>query len=73
MHGIYCLCEQTAKVDRSHYNNSLSHHKLIRIIYFSLINFLNSLTDLIHVKSTTVTAIQILRITYVSSGSTHNS
>ena len=30
MHGIYCLCEQTAKVDRSHYNNSLSHHKLIR-------------------------------------------
>ena len=30
MHGIYCLCEQTAKVDRSHYNNSLNHHKLIR-------------------------------------------
>ena len=30
MHDIYCLCEQTAKVDRSHYNNSLSHHKLIR-------------------------------------------
>ena len=30
MHGIYCLCEQTAKVDRSHYIISLSHHKLIR-------------------------------------------
>ena len=36
MHGtnvsIYCLCEQTAKVDRSHCNNSLNHHKLIRNI-----------------------------------------
>ena len=30
MHGIYCLCEQTGKVDRSHYKNSLRHHKLIR-------------------------------------------
>ena len=30
MHGIYCLCEQTAKIDRSHYNISLNHHKLIR-------------------------------------------
>ena len=29
-HGIYCLCEQTVKVDRSHYNISLCHHKLIR-------------------------------------------
>ena len=27
---LYCLCEQTAKVDRSHYIISLSHHKLIR-------------------------------------------
>ena len=30
MRGIYCLCEQTAKVDRLHYNISLSHHKLIK-------------------------------------------
>ena len=30
MHGIYCLCEQTAKVDRSHYNIILCHNKLIR-------------------------------------------
>ena len=32
MQGFYCLCEQTqtAKVDRSHYSISLSHHKLIR-------------------------------------------
>ena len=27
---LYCLCEQTAKVDRSHYIISLSHHKSIR-------------------------------------------
>ena len=27
---LHCLCEQTAKVDRSHYIISLSHHKLIR-------------------------------------------
>ena len=25
-----CLCEQTAKDDRSHYNHSLNHYKLIR-------------------------------------------
>ena len=30
MHGIYCLCEETAKVDRSHYIISVSHLKLIR-------------------------------------------
>ena len=24
MHGIYCLCEQTTKVDRTHDNNILS-------------------------------------------------
>ena len=29
-HGIYCLYGQTAKVDRSPYDNSLNHHKLIR-------------------------------------------
>ena len=27
---LFCLCKQTAKVDRSHYIISLSHHKLIR-------------------------------------------
>ena len=27
---LYCLCEQTVKVDRSHYIISLSHHTLIR-------------------------------------------
>ena len=44
------LCEQTAKVDRSHYNNSLSHHKLIRNFnLFQPYNFFNSLTDFIHV------------------------
>ena len=50
MHGIYCLCEQTAKDDRLHYDNSLSHHKSIKNFnLFSLINFLNSLTDVINV------------------------
>ena len=31
---IHCLCEQTSKVDRSHNNNSLNHHKLIRNFIF---------------------------------------
>ena len=30
IHGIYCSCEPLAKVDRSLYNNSWNHHKLIR-------------------------------------------
>ena len=72
MHGIYCLSEQTAKGDRSHYHNSLSHPKLIRNFnLFQPYKMLNSLTDFIHVKSTA--AIQIFRITYVSFGNTHNS
>ena len=32
MYGIciYCFCEQTAKVESSHYKYSINHHKLIR-------------------------------------------
>ena len=60
------------KVDRSHCDISLSHHKLIRNFnLFQPINFLNSLIDFIYVKSTT--AIQTLRITYVSFGNIHSS
>ena len=71
MHVFYCLYEQTAKVDRSHYNNSLNHHKLIRNFnLFQPYKFLNSLTDMINELSTT--AIQILRITYVSFGNVYN-
>ena len=74
MHGIYCLGEQTAKVDRSHYNISLCHHKLIRNFnLFQPYRFLNSLTDFIHVLSTTAIQIHILRITHVSFGNIHNS
>ena len=66
------LCEQTAKVDRSHYNNSSNHPKLIsNFKLFQPYIFFNSLADLTHEKSTT--AIQILRITYVSFGNTYNS
>ena len=78
MHGIHCLCEQTGNVDNSHYNICLSHHKLI--MNFNLFQpqfFLNTLTDFImgrgKLRFMSTTAIQILRIIYVSFGNTHNS
>ena len=42
MHGIYCLCEKTAKADRSRYDNSLNHHILSRILRITYVTFGNT-------------------------------
>ena len=70
-HGFYCLGEQTAKVDRSHYNISLTHHKLIR--NFKLFQYykFSKFSDRLNACIVNI-AMQIPRITYVSFGNTHN-